>query len=782
MPPSPLDRLRRSRLFQVVLVYLGASWVVLQVTNELHEALRLPDWVSPLTVLLLLVGLVITLATAWVQGQPGLEERAEKEEVPHSWELDVGDAVSSISRGRLPHLTWARTLVGGIVAFSLLFGAAGAYVLLKGGSNPLAPKEASAVEAPDGIAVLPFTVRGEGMSEWREGVVDLLSTGLDGAAGLRAIASRTVMARWNELVHDSMTADESVALEVARRTGARYALLGSAVAIGPRVRLVADVRSVDDGSSLGQVQVEGQPDSVLTLLDRLAAQSLGLVLRGERDLPEVDLSSLTTSSLPALKAYLAGERQFRRGDFDAAAESFSRAVLEDTLFALAYYRLSQSYGWSEGVSSERAHEASRRSMDLAPRLPDREAALAAIGDAVQRAAPDALPRAGDATRRYPDDAEAWYQLGEAYMHLPQSLGGWDDAEPAFQRAVTLAPTFAPYHLHLIDAALRGRADSAAADRQITEYERLAPSSPKATQYRLAFDMAFGSPAARDTAIARALSAFGNDPLQVRQFNGFLDHPRFSESAVRFLKAAVAMAPSSARGDFESVIAARELYDRGHIREGLATLRDPHVPADRRAAELYTLYVLGLIPDSLMATLADRGEIATADPYGAEWRGSYAASRGQWSTEREALARLRQISDSMAVTGDTVSARRIRAGANAVEGYAALLQGRDGEAIRLLEEARRGGDGWAPFHLAHLYERQGRYAEAIRLMGSGFKWFPDPWTQGELGRMYAKAGDIDKARAALQLFVSMWATADASAQPAVEEAKKILVRIGADQGG
>ncbi|MGH7588916.1 MAG: serine/threonine-protein kinase, partial [Gemmatimonadota bacterium] len=81
------------------------------------------------------------------------------------------------------------------------------------------------------IAVLPFSVHGQELGIWREGMVDLLSMGLDGAGGLRAIDSRTLLARWSESV-GSGVADLRLSLDVARRAGANYALVGSAVAAG----------------------------------------------------------------------------------------------------------------------------------------------------------------------------------------------------------------------------------------------------------------------------------------------------------------------------------------------------------------------------------------------------------------------------------------------------------------------------------------------------------------------------------------------------------------------
>lgn len=114
------------------MVYLGVAWLVLQVVNVLRDALQLPQWISPVSLILLLVGLVIIMATAWVQTHPFTARRVEADEVPGSWDVALGELTHSVARGKLPHLTWARAILGGVVAFSLLFGLAGLYVLIRG--------------------------------------------------------------------------------------------------------------------------------------------------------------------------------------------------------------------------------------------------------------------------------------------------------------------------------------------------------------------------------------------------------------------------------------------------------------------------------------------------------------------------------------------------------------------------------------------------------------------------------------------------------------------------
>ena len=64
----------RRSLWQVLGIYLVAGWVVLQVADVLAQNMGLPAWVFPFAVLLLVIGLPVVLATAFIQNRrPGPE-------------------------------------------------------------------------------------------------------------------------------------------------------------------------------------------------------------------------------------------------------------------------------------------------------------------------------------------------------------------------------------------------------------------------------------------------------------------------------------------------------------------------------------------------------------------------------------------------------------------------------------------------------------------------------------------------------------------------------------
>ena len=281
MPESTWDRLKRARIVRVLAVYLGAAWGVLEVADLLQDSLSLPSWIVPVALLLLLVGLVVIVSTALVQAMPGTGQKQETGELPGAWEVDPKDIADSLKKGKLPHLTWGRSILGGVFAFWFLFGLAGLYVVIKDRGESFAPVAAVAGEAAEGIAIVPFTVRGEELEMFREGMVDLLSTNLDDVGGYRTIDSRTVMARWHEAVPEGEIADLDTRLEVARATGARYVIDGTVLAIGTDVRLAADVYDVTSGTEVGSGQVEGPADSIASLANELGVQTLQALLAEE---------------------------------------------------------------------------------------------------------------------------------------------------------------------------------------------------------------------------------------------------------------------------------------------------------------------------------------------------------------------------------------------------------------------------------------------------------------------------------------------------------------------
>ncbi len=680
-----------------------------------------------------------------------------------------------------------RRVLVGAAALTAVLVAVGLASLLRAGGDPEAPPSPAAGAVEPGIAVLPFDVAGSDLEEWREGLVTLLSTGLDGAGGLRAISSRTVFAYWDELERGGVRVDQAASLAIARETGARYAVLGSAVAIGPRVRLVADVYEALGETSLGQRQVQGPPDSVLALVDQLAVGILGLVLdRREGDLPPVDVASITTTSIPAVKAFLEGEVQSRSAQFDEAIEAYTRALAEDSTFALAHYHMASAYAWRGNLQSPSARRHREAALRFIDRLPEREAALVRARHATGEQRPEAVDLLEEAVARHPDDAEAWFLLGDAHLHT-RALTGPEEADRAFQRAAELDPGFALYQPHGIELAFNLRADSAIAASRLAQYGAVTGGGAYYRAGELAVALAFGS------ADARAEARASLDTIEVGLLpfvTSFLNHPRHWEAQEGVYRA---LRDGTDRGVWRTTsadqLAAGSLWRRGRLRRALEYLAHPAVsqvtriclPAVARGwglpvPEDVLIEVLSVpireLQEPLHFTLACRGYIA-ADL--ARW-GEHAATVAE-ADARAALAREQ---------GDAVSADRLKAAATELRGYALWRQGRPTDALPLLGEARE-----VAWYLGEWPRRMHRKAF----------WYPDIWpglihlelersdaavpyflrlwynplAHLRLGQIHQAAGDGESAREALEYFLEAWNDADPALRPWVEEARAAFTR-------
>jgi len=493
-----IERLKQARIVQALIVYAGASWIVLQLVGTLNDLLTLPDWLGPVTVALLGIGLLVVAATAWVQSLEATTRAEEAGEIPTDWEVDAADALAALRAGKLPHLTWGRAIVGGVVALSLAIGAAGAFVLVTGGSSLIGPTPAAADAVRTGVVVLPFQTRSDELAVYGEGMVDLITSNLDGLGGLRTVDAGTVIARWKSQIGDDFTVELDQALQVAGGFDARYALRGTVVPIGDVVRIAVDIFDLDSRERVEATQVEGPPAGMVELVEGLSVDLARIFVGRSADL--VDRAEVSTRSLPAMEAYLRGETLYRAGRFGEAVSAFDEAVAADSLFALAYMRLADAWGWiPSGEATAAIAEAELQATALADRLPPR-ARLLARADAGMTAG--SLERFGE-IKAYvgsnPDDAEALNLLGEYMLHTPWiALPEPGEALTTFNRVLELVPTFPPYYTHPIYMAIddnrRGEFDrlltayrSAGADpgaistaETIWEFYRGTPSERQAT--------------------------------------------------------------------------------------------------------------------------------------------------------------------------------------------------------------------------------------------------------------------------------------------------------------
>ena len=353
------------------------------------------------------------------------------------------------TRSRVPALLQEARLAGYTKAFVVVVAVFGiAFWWLK-------PQDGVVTRGAEVMAVLPFTTSGEGTNYLAEGIVDLLAINLGEVDAIRTANSRIVL-RFHREADRPGGADLPAAVALARSVGAGSVLTGSVTGRGADLELSAELH-LTAGRRIAAALVEGSASDVLALVDDLSEALIGDLWRSREPMPGFDVGGVTTMSFQALRHYLRGEALFRRGQWRAAAGAFTRAVRADTTFALAYSRLSDTYGWADGIFTERATLHSEAAHRLAERLPARQRRLVmarwqAGRDMSDRAPADSL-RALLAS--YPDDLEALHLLAEIGFHQrPLYALGLEDLTEPVERLLALDSTMTAGLIHPIESALQ----------------------------------------------------------------------------------------------------------------------------------------------------------------------------------------------------------------------------------------------------------------------------------------------------------------------------------------
>lgn len=773
MSPSDFrNRLRRARLPRVLLAYIAAAWLVLQVVDILVDGLALPHWVTPVAIILLLIGLLVIAATAWMLAAP--VPRAGSPPDLGGWSLDLEDVADDVRQKRLPELTWARALLAGVAAFILLGAVAGVSVLFRPEPEPVAGDAAQ-----PGVAVFPFRTAGAGLDMWREGVPELLATNLESATGLRKI---NPAAFFDQAGVDSAGSAREGILAAARPTGATYAVVGSVVGHGSHVRLTAQAYDLIGERRTGTATVDGPADSLLSLVDALSVEILRAgLLPGDPELANFDLSRVTTRSLPALRHYVEGERAYRRSQWQDAIHHFTEAVETDSTFPLALYRLSLAH--QRDGSRPAARQYGDRALAYADRLPERERLLLKGQALHMDGDPAVLDTLEVMARRYPDDVEAWERYGEALFHFgPVRLMDGNSFRRPMTRAVELNPQFGPAYPRLIEGAF-ARRDSADVARWLEGYKNIDETSDYCIGYDFAYRLRWGAEEVRQEAIA-ALDTLHSDPLACVAISLTRDPTADEEYEL-------ANGEREERGSWHTIHGnalyahATYLVSRGRFREAMAYVsrRDRELGGD--PLEPLSRAEWGLLSAGALDPAEARPALEAMDrPIARFWLGAISAA------ERDAAAAVAHA-DSLDARADAAEDPRdasdMRAFARALRGFVTLVEGRPAEAADELAAAlpdlpiQRAGHAAqyrVRYFLAEAYLEAGEPAEAMRVLRSFNYIAADYRPHVELlkGRAAEGLDDRDDARRHYRNVVEWWEDADPEIQGLRESARRALERL------
>jgi TolB-like protein/tetratricopeptide (TPR) repeat protein len=238
--------LTQRRVVQAVVVYAGAAFLLLEAVGNLVDALRLPESVTFITALLVVLGFPVAVVLAWV----------------YQWTPDGLKKAETVGRSRAFWLGTAAALLftTGLTGFGV------ARWLDQPGDREVALRQAPPVEQRGPVlAVLPFENAGDGAD-------------LSGLASLLEAQVETVLAgtplltlRWRRairpLLANGLTVDS-----IARRLDVDYLIQAELSQVADVTRVVVQLVDARTMTVVESARLEQQSVSSLALLDALTAR------------------------------------------------------------------------------------------------------------------------------------------------------------------------------------------------------------------------------------------------------------------------------------------------------------------------------------------------------------------------------------------------------------------------------------------------------------------------------------------------------------------------------
>lgn len=752
-PPSEFwTRLRGHPAFQAAMVFAGASWLALQAADVFGLATETVRLVGGLLVAVLLLLVGYALFAVLRHERPG-----------------AGGAVARV-----------RARTAALVAAVLLVLGTGAWFARPYVMPPVRP-------GAEVIAVLPFNATGPGVDLLGEGMVDLLSANLNEVGLLRTINPRTTLHQFGEVAGGG-SVDLAGQLRVGRNVGAGSVLIGSVFSTGSEVRITAELYATESGSIIAKAQESGRPDSVLALVDQLSIELMQDIWRARAPLPALRVSAITSTSIPAIKAYLRGEQFYRRVLWDSAAAAFEEAVQHDSTFALAHFRLGETYGWRESLGSAQAQEHSDRAARFAERLPARERALIVAHQLHEQGRVESIDSLQTYVSRFPDDVAGHYLLADARFHagdvlgldLPSLLGG-------FERVHELDSSFAPNYAHLIELTILTD-DSARFRRFLAEYREISPG--EAEMYEAAGLMRWGAPDSALALLGRVLRAEATPrPAVIGRLSTTSTLRTFAETDLEFGLATLdTLAAATVSTQLRNVAIGSKttlLGSFGRMTEASRAaepLRAQNVSLSLNFS--LPLIFSGYAPDDLFA--AERRALADAAerPSAAYWLGIRALMLGDPAAAQRhiAVARSDTSRDAHPLMIDALDGWLTVTRGDTLGGIGAMKDA----LLELGYEPRVLGPS-SPLRVALAIlqlSQPATRAEGIRRLEKVLLQDPGtlPYVAAPLAEAYVAEGRTADAALMYERFIDLWKNADPTQRPRVDAARAALQRLVGERTG
>jgi TolB-like protein/predicted Zn-dependent protease len=385
--------LKRRNVYKVAVAYIVAGWALAQGIAQVFPVFDIPNWVVRLIVLLIIIGLPIALALAWMfELTPQGIRRTE-----------TADAMPTASQQK-KH-TWIYVVViAGLFSIGLFFL----------GRYSAATRQSQSLDLPaKSIAVLPFDnlSRDPDNAYFAEGVQDEILTRLAKVADLKVISRTSTQ-------HFKSTPENLP--QIAKQLGVTNILEGSVQKANDQVRVnVQLINALTDAHLWADTYDRKLIDifSVESEIAKTIADTLQVKLSGSE---KTAISKKPTANPEAYELYLQGRFFWNKrtgADLRKSIDYFNQAIAKDPNYALAYGGLAQTYivfsafnGGAPADSFPQAEAAAKKALALDPSLSDALTALASCKASYEFKFGDAMKEYERVIQLNPNDATAHHWL------------------------------------------------------------------------------------------------------------------------------------------------------------------------------------------------------------------------------------------------------------------------------------------------------------------------------------------------------------------------------------
>ena len=315
----------------------------------------------------------------------------------------------------------------------------------------VAPAKTAAIESS--VAVMTFAnITREPADDWiGTGIAETVSSDLKNIHGLTVIGRARVFDALRNLGSDT-SLDESLAIDIGRRLGATWVVVGGFQRMGELVRITANFVVVATGTIKRTVKVDGRIGDIFALQDKIVfelSQGLNFALRGTEI---AGIERRETQSVEAYESFARGMMNLRlasRDSIERAIGAFEQATRFDPEYVNAWAALGGAYGLkgsflSLGDLVDRAEEIERRAIALDPNFSEAHMWLGTT--LLQKGrTDDAIAEINEAIRLDGENGQAYQALARA---LWVGKGDFAGAIPLFEKSIQLNPEAGYSYLQL----------------------------------------------------------------------------------------------------------------------------------------------------------------------------------------------------------------------------------------------------------------------------------------------------------------------------------------------